>query len=257
MRRTLSPSRTPSVVSGLLVILALGALLGITALPAGPSQAWAQKTEDLAEGQTADATPFFHGQRVGPILEATSLEEFLRPYPSDVVYGDPEAPLTIFEFSSFTCPHCARMHQEIMPTLIADYILMGQVKVVFRDFPLDQFAAGVGLVGQCIADQNAYYGFVGRVFSEQSIWIASDTPIAHILRIAAGVGLPEEEGLACLNNQAALDFLIDRRTLAVELVGVRATPTLMLTGEGLAPQALTTHDLPTIRQELDAALEAL
>lgn len=196
----------------------------------------------------AQGTPATHGDRAGPMLEAQTLEAFLVLDPSDVIYGSPTAPLTLFEFSSFTCPHCARLHADVLPEITKAYVDTGKVKIVFRDFPLDQFAAGVGLLAQCLIDPESYYGFVEDVFATQDAWRQSDQAFADIMNLAQKRGLSEDQMNACVQNQASLDFLLARRQLAGELIPVRGTPTLML-GATQVPA-----DLDGLRAALDAAL---
>lgn len=88
-------------------------------------------------GQAQQETPATYAAQAGEVLQATSQEEFLVLDPSDVIKGDLDAPLTIYEFSSFTCPHCGNLHQNVLPQIYADFIDTGKAKLVFRDFPLD------------------------------------------------------------------------------------------------------------------------
>ena len=205
-----------------------------------------------AWGQGEVASPLSHADRVGPALEAETLEQFLTLDPSDVVLGDPEAPLTLFDFSSFTCPHCGRLHRHVLPTIRSEYVETGKLKIVFRDFPLDRFALSIGLLGQCLMETEAYYGFIETVFEKQGIWRTAQTPMVDILGYAGEQGLSQPEALACLQNQATLDFLVARRQLAVDLVQVQGTPTLML-----GNQRVPSGSVDALREALDKALAEL
>ena len=199
--------------------------------------------------QAQETAPAVHGDRAGPVLEATSLEAFLVIDPSDVIYGDADAPLTLFEFSSFTCPHCARLHTETLPSITKTYVDTGKLKIVFRDFPLDQFAAGIGLLAQCLIDPGSYYGFVDDVFAGQAKWRQSEQAFGDIMDMAAKYGLSEDQISSCVQNQDALDFILARRQLAADLIPVQGTPTLML---GTVPVG---SGLAELIAAIDAALE--
>ncbi len=197
--------------------------------------------------------PATYADQAGGILEAETLEAFLVLDPSDVIKGDPEAPLTIYEFSSFTCPHCGNLHQNVLPQIYADFIETGKANLVFRDFPLDRFAMGIGLLGQCLTEPDAFYAYVELVFANQQVWREASTPFANILSYAQESGLTQDTALACLQNQAAVDFLTARQQRAVQLVEVQGTPTLILS-DGTR---LVTNDAAAMAAQLEAAYAAV
>jgi len=152
----------------------------------------------------------------------------LKVQPNDHVLGDPNAPIMVLEYASLTCPHCAAFHTQILPELKKKWIDTGKVKLVYRDFPLDQVAAKAAQIAEC-AGKDRYFGVIDLIFRGQPQWAASQDPIAELgkpLRIA---GLGENEIKACLANEAkANEVIADYR--GGETLGVNSTPSLFING---------------------------
>lgn len=147
---------------------------------------------------------------------------------NDHVLGDPKAPITMIEYASFTCPHCAHFHTQVLPEIKKKWIDTGKVKLVYRDFPLDQVAAKAAQIAEC-AGKDRYFGVIDLIFRGQQQWAASQDPIAELgkpLRIA---GLGDAEIKACLANDAkANEVVADFR--GGEAIGVNSTPSLFING---------------------------
>jgi len=148
--------------------------------------------------------------------------------PGDHVLGDPKAPITVIEYASLTCSHCAHFHTQILPEIKKKWIDTGKVKLVYRDFPLDQVAAKAAQIAEC-AGNDRYFGVIDLIFRGQQQWAASQDPIAELgkpLRIA---GLGDAEIKACLANDAkANEVVADFR--GGEAIGVNSTPSLFING---------------------------
>jgi protein-disulfide isomerase len=150
--------------------------------------------------------------------------------PDDFVLGKPDAPVTVVEYASLTCPHCARFHMDVLPIIKKDYIDKGQVRVVYRDFPLDNAALMASVVARC-AGPDRYFGFLNALFAAQENWSRSGDPGAALSRIALLGGMTQTEFNACLNNQATVDAVVKQRLEADKKFGINSTPTLLVNGE--------------------------
>ena len=106
---------------------------------------------------------------------------------ADNVLGRAGAPVTIVEYASFTCPHCAQFHTDILPGLKKAYIDTGKARLVYRDFPLDRAAFAASLVARC-ATGNRYFGIVDLLFREQARWTGARDTMAALRRLATLAG---------------------------------------------------------------------
>ena len=146
----------------------------------------------------------------------------------DHVLGDPNAPITMIEYASFTCPHCAHFHTQILPEVKKKWIDTGKVKLVYRDFPLDQVAAKAAQIAEC-AGKDRYFGVVDLIFRGQQQWAAAQDPIAELSKPLRIAGLGDAEIKACLANDAkANEVVADFR--GGEAIGVNSTPSLFING---------------------------
>lgn len=161
-----------------------------------------------------------------PPAAALDLEAAL----ADRVLGDPDAPVTVLEYASYTCPHCAALHREAMPEIKKRYIETGKAKLVFRDFPLDGIAARAGMLARCLP-ASRFYPFVDVLFSNQDQWARASDPVEALGRLARLAGLSGSEIDACLKSEPLLDGIIKIRMEGQEKYGVEATPTLVINGK--------------------------
>jgi protein-disulfide isomerase len=151
--------------------------------------------------------------------------------------GSPTAPVTLVEYSSLTCPHCADFHRETLPKIKEDYIDKGVVRYVLRDFPLEPRALAAAMVARCLpADR--YFGFVSMLFSDQQTWAHSRNPTEDLKVRAQLAGLLPAEFDACLANQDLLKGIQAAAAEAQKRDGIDSTPTLLVNGRkvsGAAP----------------------
>jgi protein-disulfide isomerase len=149
--------------------------------------------------------------------------------PGDHVLGDAEAPITMIEYASFTCPHCAHFHTQILPEIEKKWIDTGKVKLIYRDFPLDQVAAKAAQIAECVP-KDRYFGVVDLIFRNQPTWATASDPIAALAKPLRIAGLGEKEIAACLADEAKTNaVLADYR--GGETLGVNSTPTLFIDGQ--------------------------
>ncbi|WP_421994153.1 DsbA family protein [Reyranella sp.] len=166
-----------------------------------------------------------------PVAVAATPEKakLLGVMPGDHVLGDPKAPITMIEYASFTCPHCAHFHTQILPEIKKKWIDTGKVKLIYRDFPLDQVAAKAAQIAECAAPDR-YFGIIDLIFRSQPTWAATPDPVAELAKPLRIAGLNEAEIKTCLANEAKANAVIaDYR--GGETLGVSSTPTLFIDGE--------------------------
>jgi protein-disulfide isomerase len=149
--------------------------------------------------------------------------------PGDHVLGDPKAPITVIEYASLTCSHCAHFHTQILPEIKKKWIDTGKVKLVYRDFPLDQVAAKAAQIAEC-AGKDKYFGVVDIIFRGQPQWLTATDPLAELAKPLRIAGIGESEIKACLANDAMSNAVISDYK-AGEAMGVNSTPTLFINGQ--------------------------
>ncbi len=144
--------------------------------------------------------------------------------------GDREAPIEIIEFASLTCSHCAHFHQEVLPRLKSDYIDSGQVRFVYRDFPLDRYALYGSMLARCSGDKG-FFPFIDVLYAQQPKWMRAADPLKSLGQIARQSGMTSEDFKVCLSNQAIEDGILADRLESQRQYDIQATPTIIINGE--------------------------
>ena len=169
----------------------------------------------------------------------------------DMAIGAPEAKVTIIEYASFSCPHCANFHADVFPRLKADYIDTGRVRLIHREVFFDRYAFWEGLVARCGGTER-YFGIAGLIYEGQAEWSRAQDPVAAaaaLRRIGLVAGLEADRVDACMRDAEGAQALYDRAEADVKADAVEATPTLFVNG--------TKHrNMPyeELRAVIDAAL---
>jgi protein-disulfide isomerase len=162
--------------------------------------------------------------------QSVSPVELLVPPPlGDRSLGKDDAPVTIVEYASMTCPHCAHFHETTYPELKKRYIDTGKVRFIFREFPLDPLAAGAAMLARC-ADKDKFFPLIETLFQLQGQW-AVEKPLPPLLAIAKQAGFSEQSFNACLSDQKTLDAMQAEQKRATDKFGVNSTPTLFVNGQ--------------------------
>ena len=133
--------------------------------------------------------------------------------PDDAVLGKADAPITIFEYASLTCPHCAEFDQETFPKVKTDWLDTGKAKLVFRDYPLDQMALKAAMLARC-APPDKFFSFIDVLFRSQTSWAGSgnaDAVTQALSRIARLGGISEEK-FKCLHGRQGRERPHPQRT---------------------------------------------
>ena len=149
--------------------------------------------------------------------------------PGDHVLGDANAPITVIEYASLTCSHCAHFHTQVLPEIKKKWIDTGKVKLVYRDFPLDQIAAKAAQIAEC-AGNDKYFGVLDIIFRGQPQWATAADPLAELAKPLRIAGMGENEIKACLANEAMSNAVI-KDYQGGEAMGVNSTPTLFINGQ--------------------------
>lgn len=158
--------------------------------------------------------------------------------------GKADAPVTIIEYASMTCSHCALFHNTVYPALKSKYIDTGKVRFILREFPLDPLAAGAFMLARC-AGEDKYFPMVDALFRAQKTWAAGPDPVAALLTIAKQAGFTQQTFEQCLTNQQVLDGVEWVRQRAAEKFRVNSTPTFFINGK-MQPGAMSVEELDKI-----------
>jgi protein-disulfide isomerase len=168
------------------------------------------------------------------MAQSPSPADLMSPNPlGEMVLGAANAPVTIIEYASMTCPHCASFAENTFPELKKRYIDTGKVRFIFREFPLDPLAAAGFMLARCAAKDGSadkYFAMIDVLFQQQSKW-AVRKPIPPLLAIAKQAGFTEASFEACLSNQSLLDGIEKVRSQAADKFGVTSTPTFFINGK--------------------------
>ncbi|MGE0256658.1 MAG: DsbA family protein [Alphaproteobacteria bacterium] len=162
---------------------------------------------------------------------------------ADRSIGSPDAKLTVIEYASLTCPHCAEFHTQTLPAFKERWIDTGKVRLIFRDFPLDGVALRGSLLARC-APPDRYFGIIDILFRSQDVWARDPDPMRGLGQVARLAGLDQQAFEACLGNQQFLDGLLAMRQSASQQ-GIKSTPSFVIGGRVVAG-ALTIEEFAAI-----------
>jgi protein-disulfide isomerase len=147
----------------------------------------------------------------------------------EVSMGKPDAPVTIIEYSSLSCPHCAAFHKDVFPALKSEYIDTGKVRFVMREFPLNESALGGAVIARCL-EPSRYFAFTSMLFAKQEDWAFKQDSLTPLKVLAKQAGMTEGEFDKCINNES-----LQQKILAVrdegQKNGVNATPSFFINGK--------------------------
>ena len=147
----------------------------------------------------------------------------------DVVLGAANAPVTVIEYASMTCSHCANFSVTTFPELKKRYIDTGKVRFIFREFPLDPLAAAGFMLARC-AGKDKFIPLVETLFAKQADWVVQK-PLDPLKAIAKQAGFTEQSFEECLANQKVLESIQEVRDRASQKLGVNSTPTFFINGK--------------------------
>lgn len=152
--------------------------------------------------------------------------------PVDFSLGSPDAKVTLVEYASFTCPHCANFHETVFGKLKTDFIDTGKVRFTLREVYFDRYGLWAALIARC-GGETRYFAIHDMIFAQQKDWVASEDPMQAVEKLKAigrSAGLEDAAMDACLNDTANAEALIKRFQANMEADDVQGTPTLFLNG---------------------------
>ncbi|MDO8878431.1 MAG: thioredoxin domain-containing protein [Pseudolabrys sp.] len=198
--------------------VALATALGLATVPAFTGEALAQAKVSEVELMAPGALP-------------------------EMVMGDAKATVTVIEYASMTCSHCATFAEKTFPEFKKRYVDTGKVRYIFREFPLDQLAAAAFMLARCSAetDSDKYFTFVDTMFRQQRVW-AVEKPLPPLLALAKQAGFTQATFDACLTNQKLLEGIEAVRNRGAEKFKVQSTPSFFINGT-LYAGALSIEDM--------------
>ena len=148
----------------------------------------------------------------------------------DRILGNLEAPITLIEYASLSCPHCAAFHKSTLPKIKSEYIDTGKVKLVFRDFPLNLPALQGSMITRCIGE-DVYYKYLDALFSLQSSWVRSKNSEEYLFAIIENGGMTRDEFDLCLANKEIENQILTNQIKAQREFKISTTPSFIINGK--------------------------
>ncbi|MCA1489633.1 DsbA family protein [Sinorhizobium alkalisoli] len=162
---------------------------------------------------------------------SVDVQKLMEPGPlPEMALGKADAPVTIVEYMSMTCPHCAAFHNNTFEAIKAKYIDTGKVRFIVREFPFDPRAAAAFMLARC-APEGQYFPMISMLFKQQRQWAAAENGRDALLQMSKLAGFTQESFEACLTNQKLLDDVNAVMQRGAKEFGVQSTPTFFVNGE--------------------------
>ncbi len=181
------------------------------------------------------------------LAQTVPMSDLMKPNAlPDMVLGNDKAPVTVIEYASLTCSHCAHFQEATFPELKKRYIDTGKVRFITREFPLDSLAAAAFMLARCTGqdDKNKYFALVDTLYRQQRTW-AVEKPLAPLFAIAKQAGFTQQTFDACLSNQKILDGIESVRQRASSQFKVESTPTFFINGTKV-PGAVSIEEMAKV-----------
>jgi protein-disulfide isomerase len=188
-------------------------------------------------------------QAVSPTVETTKLSAMPEVHPDDIIVGDDKAPITIIEYYSLSCPHCAHFAEDILPEVKKAYIDTGKVKLVLRDYPLNKQALQAAMLAHCLPKE-AFTSMSDILFKSQTSWLVDDAT-QPLMAIAKTAGIDDAKFAQCLSDKATQDKIINSRKEGEEKYQVDATPTFLVMDQKISGA----RSFEVFKQLIDAELQ--
>lgn len=204
----------------------------------------------IAAAAMLPGLPAFAQRKGAPARAEVPVNELMEPGPlPEMSLGKEDAPVTIVEYASLTCGHCANFHNTVFPKIKEKYVDSGQVRFILREFPLDNLAAAASMLTRC-AGGDKTYPLVEVLFKQQEQWaFVRGNPVPELFKVAKQAGFTQESFDKCLTDQKLLEQVTSIRSKAADKFGVNSTPTFFINGKRM-------QDAPTV-EAFDKALTPL
>ena len=172
------------------------------------------------------------------------------PDARDHVLGKSDAPITIIEYGSLTCPHCAEFDSTTLPDVKKNWIETGKAKLVFRVFPLNELDVHAAMLATCVPEDH-FFAFIDAVYQNQTTWMGAQDPKQALSGIARLAGVGEAKIKSCLTDKALEDAVVAQAFSAQKTYGVDSTPTFFINGVKMDPNGAQPYDV--FAKQLSAA----
>jgi protein-disulfide isomerase len=149
----------------------------------------------------------------------------------ELIIGQADAPVTIVEYASLTCGHCANFHTKVLPGLKEKYLATGKVRLIYRDFPLDDLAMAATLLSRCAATPEKSLEMVSGLFSTQDTWASPKTAEVELKKFGAQFGITGDAFDACFKNDPLYETLVKAQEHAETELKVDSTPSFFINGK--------------------------
>ncbi len=204
--------------------------LALVLVACGDSGTTETKTEEPATQAKSEPAPAPKKNIKVPDSQGSKdMATLLQPGPMpEMVEGSDDAPVTVIEYASMTCGHCANFHNGTYPAIKENYIDTGKVRFIFREFPFDPRAEAGFMLARCSGDN--YFAMVDVLFKKQDDWARAQNASEALLKISRLAGFTEESFKACLTDQKLLDDVRAVRDRGAKEFDVDATPTFYING---------------------------
>jgi protein-disulfide isomerase len=169
----------------------------------------------------------------------------------DRVLGKADAPVTLIEYASATCPHCAEFHVDLLPQIKAQYIDTGKVKFIFREFPLDNMALAIFMLTRCLPEDK-FFATTELFFRRQQLWAKAKDPSLEVSKIMAMAGMDKATFEACLKNVEVAKSMHEYARKSATDFGIKGTPALFVNGAYVDGH----KTMDEVKAALDAAIAA-
>lgn len=204
-------------------------LIGLGVVLAGAAAGgayWVHSSQRAMPGSPAASGA---GGGTGDAITMAAAPSEVEIFEDDRILGDPAAPVTIVEYSSLTCPHCAAFHRETLPQVKSEWIDTGRARLVYRHYPLDQVALRAAAAANCIPG-DGFFGFMDVLFRNQQKWAGSNDPLRAVGQYAALAGLDGATYEKCLSDEAVIDRILAKQADGRDKFNVTSTPTFIING---------------------------
>jgi len=144
----------------------------------------------------------------------------------DRVLGSDKAPVTIIEYASLTCPHCAHFDKEILPQIKTNLIDTGKARLIFRDFPLDGIALRAAMMARCVSPLQ-YFNMIDVIFKKQEFWIKAKDPVTELEKLGSLAGMDAADFKSCTENKDLETAILNEMKTAQDKYKLESTPTFV------------------------------
>jgi protein-disulfide isomerase len=153
--------------------------------------------------------------------------------------GAEDAPITMIEYASFTCPHCANFHSDVLPLITENYIDTGKVRMIYRGVYFDRLGLWADMLARC-GGPDRYFGIASMIYEKQSEWTAADSAVGvvdNLYAIGRLAGMNQDDMEACMQNNETAQAMVKSSTENAEADGINATPTFVINGQTVSNMA--------------------